>query len=117
MRIAAQSAVLQKGCPMKPLLLLATSLSLCSQQPALAETRRSCAPRDQVVARLTESFGESRQAIGLGVNNTLVEVFASAETGSWTIITTTPAGITCLLASGLAFEQHLAILPTLGKKV
>ena len=60
-----------------------------------------------------KKYGESRQAIGLGTNNQVVEVFASLETGTWTITVTTPAGVTCLVASGQSFEtlSEAAIVP------
>ena len=77
-----------------------------------AQGARNCAPRDQVVARLAEGYGETRQSIGLGANKSVIEVFASDETGSWTITMTAPNGITCLMASGQAFEMLAESLPT-----
>lgn len=65
----------------------------------------TCAARDIVVERLGAAYGETRQSLGLGANNSLVEVFASDETGTWTITVTMPDGKTCLIASGKAFEQ------------
>ena len=41
----------------------------------------------------------------------LVETFASAETGTWTITVTMPTGVTCLVASGQAFETASVALP------
>jgi hypothetical protein len=41
-----------------------------------------------------------------------VEVFASAETGTWTITVTNATGTTCLVASGQAFERLAETLPT-----
>ena len=34
----------------------------------------------------------------------VIEVFASEETGSWTILLTSPQGLTCLMAAGEAYE-------------
>lgn len=64
----------------------------------------NCAMRAQVIERLATAYGETRQSIGLGANNQMVEVFASLETGTWTITVTTPTGLTCLVASGQAYE-------------
>ncbi len=64
-----------------------------------------CAQRDRIIDRLAERYGESRQSIGMGANNSVVEVFASLETGTWTITVTLPDGITCLVASGQSFER------------
>ncbi len=65
---------------------------------------RNCAPRDQVVTRLAAAYGETRHAVGLGAGGRMIEVFASGASGSWTITVTDPAGLTCLVASGQAFE-------------
>jgi hypothetical protein len=40
----------------------------------------------------------------------LVELFASPETGSWTILVTRPDGVTCLLAAGHSIEMATGIL-------
>lgn len=71
--------------------------------PAFGQTP-NCADRARVIADLSVNYGETRQSIGLAVNNVIVETFANAKTGSWTITVTTPAGVTCLIASGTAFE-------------
>jgi hypothetical protein len=84
---------------------------LLATQHAFAQTNRNCAPRERVVQRLSTTYGESRQSIGLGSNNAVVEVFASIESGTWTITVTMPSGITCLVASGQGFET-LTELPT-----
>lgn len=85
------------------LLGLVTGAALFSAQNANAQSR-SCAPRPVVVERLSDTYGETRQSIGLATNNTVVEVFASSDSGSWTIMVTTPQGMTCLVAAGRSFE-------------
>lgn len=83
----------------------------------LAQSRAACADRAMVVERLANGYGETRQSIGLGANNAVVEVFASAETGTWTITATMPNGQTCLIASGQAFEslaEDKLVLPGKG---
>lgn len=82
---------------------------------ALAQSAQNCAPRERVVERLAEKYGETRRSIGLGANNAVVEVFASAESGSWTITVTMPTGLTCLVASGQAYETLAEALPAEGK--
>lgn len=75
----------------------------------------NCAPRDMVLSRLAEKYKESRQSMGLGTNNQVMELFASDETGSWTILVTMPNGMTCLVASGQAFEALAEALPASEK--
>ena len=78
------------------------------------EALANCAPRKVVVERLAERYRETRQSMGLGSNNAVVEVFASQETGTWTITVTTPQGMTCLVASGQAFQTLNDPLPPPG---
>ena len=73
--------------------------------PAAAQGNPNCADRAQVLQRLASTYGESRQSVGLAANNTVVELFASAETGSWTITVTLPSGLTCLVAAGQGYEH------------
>lgn len=75
---------------------------------------RNCGPREMVIERLAEGYGETRQSMGLGANNAVIEVFASSETGTWTITVTRPNGLTCLVASGQAFEELAEALPAKG---
>ena len=79
-----------------------------------AQNTRNCAPRDIVVQRLADKYGETRQSIGLGSNNAVVEIFASDESGTWSIAVTMPSGMTCLVASGQAYEQLAETLPPKG---
>lgn len=65
---------------------------------------RSCGPHAQVVERLATQYGERRQSIGLGADNSVVETYASDTTGTWTITVTVASGLTCLVAAGEAFE-------------
>jgi len=89
-------------------LILATTHAFAQQN--------NCGERDRVVERLANTYGESRQSIGLAPNNSVVEVFASSETGTWTITVTNTSGKTCLVASGQAFETtHGDLLPTAGE--
>jgi hypothetical protein len=97
---------------MKQLIMLGLTSLLAL--PAAAQTAANCAPRNVVVDRLAQRYGETRQSMGLGANNAIIEVFASDETGTWTITVTSANGITCLVASGQAFEALAESLPAAG---
>ena len=73
----------------------------------------NCADHARVVERLASGYGESRQSIGIGADNTVVEVFASLDTGTWTITVTQAGGLTCLVASGAAFQVLAEGLPNM----
>lgn len=89
-------------------------LMVLAAQQVSAQNNRNCAPRDMVVDRLADRYGETRQSIGIGAQGAVMEVFASSETGTWTITVTMPNGITCLVASGEAFEALAEALPARG---
>jgi hypothetical protein len=44
-----------------------------------------CGQRTQVVQQLQTHYGKTARSIGIAANNSLVEVFASDETGTSTI--------------------------------
>ncbi|MCT4557087.1 MAG: hypothetical protein N4A61_03395 [Pelagimonas sp.] len=94
--------------------MLSAGLLLAAATLVNAQGTQNCAPRDQVVDRLASKYGETRQSMGLGSNNAVMEVFASVESGSWTITVTMANGVTCLVASGQAFEELAEALPPKG---
>lgn len=78
---------------------------------AQAQTARSiCGDRDQIVETLTGRLGETPQSWGMGPSGRIIEVYASEETGTWTITITAPNGTTCLVAAGQYWE-NLAPIP------
>ncbi|MCP5037428.1 MAG: hypothetical protein GY945_07495 [Rhodobacteraceae bacterium] len=71
---------------------------------AQSQSGGNCAVHASVIEQLAQKYGETRQSIGLASGNQVVEVFASLETGTWTIIVTRPSGITCMVAAGQSYE-------------
>lgn len=97
--------------------LFALSLGFAGVVLLAAEARGQtsrCAPREEVIAHLAESFGETRRAIGLVRNVAVVELFAANATRTWTITVTHPDGTTCLVAAGEAYESVTEALPPAG---
>lgn len=72
---------------------------------------QNCAPRDDVIERLAEIYGETRRSIGIARRGAVMEVYVSDKTGSWTITVTLPDGVTCLIASGQSYETLAETLP------
>ena len=92
---------------------LALPLITLTLASPLGAQSRNCATHAAVVERPAAGYGETRQSNGMGADNTVVEVFASLETGTWTI--TQPGGPTCLVASGQAFQVLAEALPNTDK--
>ena len=85
----------------KPAFVLAAAVAATA--PAAAQ--QVCAPRDRIIERLGEKYGESRHGFGLQGAKVVVELYASAETGTWTIIATRPDGTACALAAGQDWRE------------
>lgn len=86
--------------------IAATVLLIGAQAvPALAEEEKTCRERDQVLDMLSDKFDEDRVAIGLTEAGGLVEVLSAREGGTWTIIVTSPGGISCLVAAGTDWQS------------
>lgn len=88
-------------------LMTYAALGVSLLAPSAQAQSANCAAHDVVAARLAEGWGETRQSIGLAADNSVVEIYAALDTGTWSITITRPGGPTCLVASGQAF-QHLA---------
>lgn len=93
------------------LLLGLVGLVLAAQPGSAAP---QCGPRAALLAELSTRYNETRRGIGIGANNQVMELFASSESGSWTITVTLPEGTTCLIASGQNFEAISEELPAKG---
>ena len=98
------------------LLLLSIGFGIVGLAAQQAQaTPNYCAARDVVTEQLATHFGEVRQAQGLAREDQLIEVYASPDTGSWTITVTYADGTTCLVAAGQAYQYLGLPLAALGR--
>ena len=73
--------------------------------PAQAQAQMACGTRDSIVEKLGEKYGEARIGLGLEGSTAIFEVWVSAETRTWTILKTTPKGLTCVMAVGSDWQD------------
>lgn len=76
----------------------AAMFALCGCAPAAAQP--VCGDRSEITARLASKYGERPAGMGLSHSNTMIELFVSDDTGTWTVLLTTPSGRTCLVSAG-----------------
>jgi hypothetical protein len=86
-------------------LLLATAL-LGTTAAAPVHAQASCGQREEIVAVLAEKYRESHQASGLQTQSAMIEIWASPETGTWTILMTQASGVSCVVASGQSWNPY-----------
>lgn len=88
-------------------LALSACLALIAHTAA-AQTqqgRPQCNDRKQVLDLLAKKYKEAPVASGVTNNGGLVEVLSDAKGGTWTIIVTTPQGVSCLVAAGEGWRR------------
>lgn len=88
-------------------LVLALPVGAAAQRPHQQMAQVPCGARDEVVKVLKESYGERAMAHGIAHSGSLAEVFISPR-GTWTIIATSPNGISCMIGSGESWKTTLA---------
>lgn len=75
--------------------------ALAGVQAAKADDQGAqCRDRDQVLEHLAGKYKEAPIAVGVTSTGGLVEVLSSGDGGTWTIIVTSPTGLSCLMAAG-----------------
>jgi hypothetical protein len=55
--------------------------------------------------------------MGLHQSDAVMEIYASEETGTWTILVTRPDGQACLIAAGRMWEAHMTPARAPGKDI
>jgi hypothetical protein len=75
-----------------------------SAVPAQTPGQSECGPRNEVVKVLNAKYQESQRAVGLINEKAMMEVYISPN-GTWTMVVTNQAGMTCILAAGEAWDE------------
>ena len=63
-----------------------------------------CGPHKKIEKLLTDRYQESTHGVGLVSDRGIVQLYIS-DKGTWSIVMTTAAGSTCIIAAGHAWEQ------------
>ncbi len=83
-----------------------------------AEAQRPvCMARPDLLEHLAERYGEVPVAFGITNSGGLVEVLATYDGATWTIIVTSPQGTACIVAAGEGWRRMLNLPePNLGPR-
>jgi hypothetical protein len=87
-----------------------TSTPSFAQEVQLAQQapwgqRMPCHDATEIAKQLNAKYQEAPVAFGLQTNGNLLQVYASKEKGTWTVVSTTPAGMSCIVAAGKGWES------------
>lgn len=85
---------------------VALALGLLAAGPAAAQAL--CAPRERLAAGLEQRFTEQQAAMALTDDGRVVELFTAPGGDTWTLLATTPEGVSCMLATGRFWTRRQA---------
>ena len=97
-----------RSLPMTVGLITATLAS------APAQAQMICGQHTDVISKLKNNYEEQPVGMGLSTDGGLIEIYSS-ENGTWTILTTRPSGVACLVAAGDSWEELKSSVQALGK--
>lgn len=95
---------------MKKLFVITFLAAMLNFIPA-AHAEPQCNTRDSVLSQLKEKYNEVPVNLGVTHNGGLIEVIASPEGKSWSILITSPQGMSCLVAAGEGWRMLTPIDP------
>jgi hypothetical protein len=67
--------------------------------------RMPCHDYAEIARQLQATYEEAPVSLGLQTDGNVLQVFSSKRTGSWTIVSTSPGGLACVLAAGQHWEN------------
>ena len=76
-----------------------------------ASAQQVCMDRSELSSLLGQRYAETRVARGLSDRGRMIEVFASGDGATWTMVVTTPQGHSCIVASGEGWAGVLQRAP------
>jgi predicted methyltransferase len=83
-----------------------TALVTAAAAAATTASAQSCGDREEVVARLGNLHAERLVAAGLQDEQHVVEVWASQDGTTWTILLSRADGLTCIVGAGNAWTSY-----------
>jgi hypothetical protein len=92
--------------------LATTALAVLLATPVVSEEERrtNCADTADVHDILAGNYKEQRLGFGLTERGVLAEFWANLETGSWTVLYTTPGDTqTCVVAQGVGWSPIVPV--------
>ena len=96
---------------------LLLSFLLISTGSAYAQGQPQCNERDKVLSLLAKKYQETPVAAGVTNTGGLIEVLTDMKGDTWTIIVTTPQGMSCLVAAGEGWRWLKQVEPETGDKI
>ena len=76
-----------------------------ASQPQAQGMRMPCHNATEIAKQLSNKYDEAPVAFGVQSNGNLLQIYASEDKTTWTVVSTTPAGVSCFVAAGKSWEN------------
>jgi hypothetical protein len=76
-----------------------------AQQMPPSGVRMPCHNATEIAKQLNSRYDEAPVAFGLQSNGHLLQVWSSEDKGTWTVVSTSPSGVSCIVAAGKGWES------------
>jgi hypothetical protein len=83
----------------------ALASQLGAQQMPPSGVRMPCHNATEIAKQLSSRYDEAPVAFGLQSNGHLLQVYSSEEKETWTVVSTSPTGMSCIVAAGKKWES------------
>lgn len=70
-----------------------------------AGMRMPCHDANEIAKQLSTKYEEAPVAFGLQSNGNLLQIYTSETKNTWTVVSTTPTGKSCIVAAGKRWES------------
>lgn len=77
--------------------------------PLTAQAQQQCGPREVIKDGLANQYGEVPIARGLGEAGMMMELYASEDGKTWTLLIVHPNGMACFAATGESWQSVEAL--------
>ncbi len=93
---------------MRRITLFACAMLLGALPLSSASAQVQCALRPDIIKVLAAKYQESQRALGLISEKAMMEIYTSPK-GTWTLLVTHDNGLSCVVASGEAWDELPAV--------
>ena len=91
---------------LRTMLITGAVLGLTSAvTPASAQEQNGCSRPKEISDLLHKDYSEKPIAFGVQGDGSLMQVYASRTGETWTVVLTTPTGVSCIVAEGTRWED------------
>jgi len=87
--------------------LISATLFFLLASTGYAQAASVCTERDSMISKLKKTYGETERGMGLSGSKAMIELWSSEETGTFTIVMTSPDGMSCVVAAGNSWIEAL----------